>query len=287
MIFPILFSILSVAVLWMEDLKGLWRLFFLGALASGLFVGLIDLSALLHIALFALIWMAYESGRDQLRFWFLVAFSMLFKLHLFSGFYSGGLTPQLFTNLSPFIAGIFPLAYLKGAPLSGWTDFANMGAVKKPRFHFSGSAAIARTDRRLFLEGLAFSIAGISAIALLGVASGVVSLQVKMPSYAAQRYMMQLLLICPLEEGLYRGFIQKELGSYLKGNRFAALGISTALFMLAHIYWAPSVGLMLFTGVAGLLYGAVYMMTERIESSILCHFMLNIAHMTLFTYHAL
>ena len=172
--------------------------------------------------------------------------------------------------------------------MSGWTDFANLTTTRRPDAYFSGGTAVfASIDRRLFLEGLAFSIAGISALALLGLMSGVVSLQVRAPSHAAYRYMMQLLLICPLEEGLFRGFIQKRLAGYLQGNRLAALGISTALFTFAHIYWAPTLGLLVFTSLASLLYGLVYMITDRIESAVLCHFMLNVVHMTFFIYHAM
>ncbi len=138
--------------------------------------------------------------------------------------------------------------------------------------------------------GLLWGVLGIAILAVLAVGSGAIHWQFKLPSAAVERYFSNLFLIAIPEEAFYRGFLQSELCSYLKnrrGGKWIALGITSLIFTLAHVYWSPSLDILGFVFLAGLLYGAVYLISKRIESAILCHFLLNAIHMTYFSYHAM
>lgn len=90
-----------------------------------------------------------------------------------------------------------------------------------------------------------------------------------------------LLLVCPTEEGFFRGVLQRGL---VRRTRCAvALLVSAALFGLAHFAGGPPYILLAFVAGAG--YGLAYHAAgHRIEAAILTHFLLNIAHLGLFTY---
>lgn len=97
-----------------------------------------------------------------------------------------------------------------------------------------------------------------------------------------------LLFTCIVEEGFFRGFVQKYLMRGLSKIRYGdalAIAIAAVLFGLKH-YWGGSKYILLAT-VAGVGYGWVYYHTRRIEASILTHFSLNSLHFLLFTYPAL
>jgi hypothetical protein len=83
------------------------------------------------------------------------------------------------------------------------------------------------------------------------------------------------------EEGFYRRFIQNKLCPYF--GKTIALFLTAALFTLTHIFWSPNIGILALTFVAGLLYGGIYLYSKKIESAILCHFLLNFIHITFFS----
>jgi membrane protease YdiL (CAAX protease family) len=110
----------------------------------------------------------------------------------------------------------------------------------------------------------------------------------KWPPFLAIWAAKNLLFTCLAEEALFRGFIQKELVRIFTGKRwgaFAAILIASVLFGLDHFWGGPKY--ILLATLAGLFYGTVFYKTGRIESSILFHFLLNLTHITLFSYPAL
>lgn len=270
--YPNLFIALSSIALW-TPYRQAWKVGFLLAVLSGFSLGMLDLSALFTIFVYGSLWMAYANRPDQTRFWAIVVFALLLKLRLLGGFYSVALTPGFYFNLSPAVAGLLPLAYVRRGGLEHWRP--SMGAV-----------ALERTSWIALGKGLGISFLGIGALAFAAISGGLISWHIALPSHALLRYASQLFLVCPLEEGLYRGFMQNEMERYLGSSMQAWLG-SSALFALAHYYWAPSVGILLFTLLAGLLYGLVYRVSRSLECAIFCHFLLNFVHMTFFTYHAM
>jgi len=94
-----------------------------------------------------------------------------------------------------------------------------------------------------------------------------------------------LFFTCLSEEAFFRGFIQRQLTSALRGVRFGsglAIAASAVLFGLAH--FAGGASYVVLAAAAGLGYGIVYHRTQSIEMSMLGHFALNAAHFLLFTY---
>lgn len=99
---------------------------------------------------------------------------------------------------------------------------------------------------------------------------------------------VNLFFVCMSEEAVFRGFIQRELATALRGTRAGsviAILVSSALFGLAHV--GGGVSYVVLAAAAGLGYAIVYQRTRSIEMSMLAHFALNTVHFLLFTYPAL
>jgi len=90
-----------------------------------------------------------------------------------------------------------------------------------------------------------------------------------------------LLLVTGVEEGFFRGIIQRGLTLRLKP--VAAICISALLFGLAH--FAGGALYIALATLAGLGYGTAYHLSgQRIEAAMLTHFGVNLFHLLLFTY---
>jgi hypothetical protein len=63
------------------------------------------------------------------------------------------------------------------------------------------------------------------------------------------------------------------------------LAVAGAVFGLAH--YAGGIQYVLLATIAGIGYGWIYWRTNRIEASILTHFLVNTTHIVVFTYPAL
>jgi membrane protease YdiL (CAAX protease family) len=99
---------------------------------------------------------------------------------------------------------------------------------------------------------------------------------------------INLLLTCFSEEALFRGFLQRELGTALEGRAYAAataVAVSAIAFGLAHA--GGGWRYVLLATLAGTGYALAYQRTARVEASILAHFAVNATHFLLFTYPAL
>lgn len=97
-----------------------------------------------------------------------------------------------------------------------------------------------------------------------------------------------LFLVCVAEELFFRGFIQNKLKymnrNYKYGSSIAILSASI-LFGLAH--YKGGISYIALSTIAGLFYGTAFEKTNRIEASIMVHFLLNLAHFFLFSYPSL
>jgi membrane protease YdiL (CAAX protease family) len=99
-----------------------------------------------------------------------------------------------------------------------------------------------------------------------------------------------LIFVSIPEEAFFRGFIQRELYQWFGSNPLAASGsilITSAFFTLLHLIWVANLPFLGLVFIASLIYGTIYQVTKSIESSILCHFGLNVIHFFFFTYPAL
>ncbi len=103
---------------------------------------------------------------------------------------------------------------------------------------------------------------------------------------------VNLLFVCMAEEAFFRGFIQKELVTIfnpIENNnlikKWAPIIIAAFLFGLAH--YMGGLNYIILATMAGIGYGYVYHKSQRIESSIILHFTINLIHFICFSYPAL
>lgn len=95
---------------------------------------------------------------------------------------------------------------------------------------------------------------------------------------------VNLLFVTIPQEGFFRGFVQRELFQWMGSKWIGHVGAValTSLFVTAlQLYWNLSPLFLSFVFVANLIYGFLYQYTKAIESSIFCHFVINILVLTL------
>lgn len=129
---------------------------------------------------------------------------------------------------------------------------------------------------------------GISAVVMIAVSTGIVTWQIAIPAWFPLLALSNLINTCVAEELLFRGllfkFVTNKLPATLSSTtrNLLVLTITSAVFGLAH--FAGGTSYMIVATVAGLLYGAVYLLTGRIVFAVLTHWLLNITHMLVLTY---
>ena len=122
----------------------------------------------------------------------------------------------------------------------------------------------------------------------LALSLGFVHFDPKLPNEFLIWSITNLLFVCLAQEALFRGFIQRNLTSIFHNFKFGtaiSILISSSLFGFTH--YAGGWKYVFLATVAGIGYGTVYEKTQRIEASILTHFLLNVSHILFFTYPAL
>ena len=269
---PLYFDILSWTLLalallsvWFLSTPKLWGFLLALSLASRMMEGKLLLSGLFFIIVWTILFSFYRRNKRGALFLLVIAFSGGFIFHLFPGFIPTRITPHFKLSIEKSILGLFPLALL--VPLA-----------RKLK------------EWQKVLKGLVFGCLGIALMSLLVLASGSLAFKCKLPTFALIRYTSNLLLVAIPEEAFYRGFVQRQIAHYFKNTKKGkaiALLLSSLIFTLAHIFWSPSLPILAFVFQAGLLYGGVYLLSQKIESAILCHFLLNFLHMSCFSYHAM
>lgn len=214
------------------------------------------------------LWCFYKKRQMRLiSFICILAFSTLFKWHAIPGMPRLFFTENFALSLDSTLVGLIPLCFF--VPLGG----KNVWKVT-------------------CTQGLLFSLTGIALMILPALFFKIVRFAPALPSYPALRYANQLFFVVTTEEAFYRGFMQKELPTFLcqltkKQAQFVSYFVTTLFFTLVHWFWVSQALMLVFVFLAGGLYGLVYLKTGRLESAMLCHFLLNGIHMTFFSYHAM
>lgn len=128
----------------------------------------------------------------------------------------------------------------------------------------------------------------VASITLLipGFITGYLKFDPKIPEILTGWVILNIITVVS-EEALFRGFIQNALNEVFSSSKITyhetmSLIITSGLFGLMHHHdGAIYVGL---SFIAGLFYGYAMILTKRIEASIIVHFIVNLAHVLLFTY---
>lgn len=255
----------SFLSLWITKEPKIWGTLFGISLLFGLAGGNINWTGLIFIIALLSLWIFYNRKPAVWLFACLVFFSVLLKMHLLPGYTPFFFTPKFAVGLEAPIIGLFPLAFL---------------------------VVLARSvkDWKAVIKGLLIGCAGIAVLATAATFMGAVHLHFKLPTFILARTLSNFFLTSIPEEGFYRGFVQSTFYKYFESIRFGkvlALIATSILFTAAHVYWSPNPQILAFVFLSSLLYGGVYLISGRIESSILCHFLLNFIHITFFSYHAM
>ncbi|OGN56580.1 MAG: hypothetical protein A3D96_04830 [Chlamydiae bacterium RIFCSPHIGHO2_12_FULL_44_59] len=255
----------SFLSLWVRRDPKIWGTLLGLSLLSGLVAGNMNWIGLIFIIVLLLLWVFYDRRPNVALFIFIICVSASLKMRFLPGYTPFFFTPKFAVGLEGSLMGLFPLAFL--VPLArGMKDWAAV------------------------MKGLVIGCAGIAILAVLATFSGATHWHFEPPTFAAARTLSNFFLTSMPEEGFYRGLIQNTFCKYFENIRLGkilALISTSVLFTAAHVYWSPGLQILVFVFLASLLYGGVYLISGKIESSIFCHFLLNFIHMTFFSYHAM
>jgi CAAX protease family protein len=247
------------------------------AVAHAYGTGVVTALGVLAILAFALL--CYRDARERraLTTIAVVVFSLALMAHIVPGFanllvvrdveLSADAAPYtLYVNFDKAQVGLFLLAF--GPPVLA--SRADSGATL-----------------RVTLPGVLLLIAVLMASALL---IGQIRVDFKWPAIFPVWAWSNLLFTCVAEEALFRGVIQRRLQGELatpvhaSSREITGLILAAIVFGLAH--YAGGVWSVVLATIAGIGYGWIFWRTNRIEASILTHFLVNTTHILCFTYPA-
>ncbi len=250
------------------------------AVVHGYVTGIVTPLGVIAILTFALLCYRYSTGEQAptLRAAMTLAtilFSLALMAHVIPGFsnllvvrdavLSPGAVPYtMYLNFDKAQIGLFLLAF--GPPLlASRADWAAMLKILLPAI-----------------------LVLIAALMLFAFILGQVRYDPKWPALFPIWAWANLLFTCAAEEALFRGVIQRQLqggsawsnGASARG--LAGLALAAIIFGAAH--FAGGLWSVVLATVAGIGYGWIYWRTNRIEASILAHFLVNTTHILCFTY---
>jgi hypothetical protein len=255
--------------LWIHRSAWLWGAFLAISYILALNTGVAQPFSIVPVGVLFALFLTLKNPLDgRTRFILSIAaiiIAAVLNFHWMPGFSNWHVSGNLWVNYdTPFI-GLFVLAFM--LPL-----------LRSPAEWYN-----------VVLKALPLTFIAVLLLYALALPSGAVDWQFKVPSHFLIRILSNLFLVVIPEEAFFRGFVQQELfkslGGGLKGTIGAIAGASL-LFALFHIGWTASAAMLGAVFFAGILYGAIYQYTKAVEGSIICHFIVNLIHMTFFTYHA-
>ena len=91
-----------------------------------------------------------------------------------------------------------------------------------------------------------------------------------------------------VEEIIYRFFAMnyfQDVFLTTKYNTILSCIVASLIFSLIHYY--GGIIFMILSFIAGLFFGGIYLKTRNIQSAIILHFLINLAHLLFFSYHSL
>lgn len=274
--------LLAVIGLWIG--RRLWMPLLAVAVVLGYMAGVLQGLAFVSIAAFAGLCMGYDRAKSRapgalrgvymaLAALGILAMGFALGAHLLPGFrnflaldhvvLSNGAAPYtLYFNFDKTLVGLCIIGFCHRALLTNANEWS-----------------------RALRRAAPMVIVNVVVVALGALALGYLTWQPKWTSLFWVWAAVNLFFTCLSEEAFFRGFIQRELASALRGLRYGsavAIAVSAVLFGLAH--FAGGVSYVILAGAAGLGYAIIYHRTKSLEMSMLAHFALNATHFLLFTY---
>ncbi len=272
-----LLLILALTALWCNRKIWIWASFFLLSCACAYYSQIISFRAIASfgVLLLSILALTQEvpSFIRMLIGVFTTSLALAFFSHLVPGFKnilfvhgwqasSHSLPMNIYLNFDKGVAALFLLAFL--VPL----------------------AQTACEWRKVLVAALPWSI--FSCIVMIGIAYplNVVDYDPKLPAISLIWLLIQIFFVAIPEEALYRGFIQKEITIGLNNSAAGILAVllSSLLYGFMHLLVIPSLPYFIMAFISGVLYGAIYQITNRIEAAIITHLAVNIVHFFFFSY---
>ncbi|VAW83637.1 hypothetical protein MNBD_GAMMA16-2069 [hydrothermal vent metagenome] len=281
---PFLLLLTAMVLLYVRVMRHFWPVIFILSFASAWYCNIVEWQASLPLIVLMLCCKAIEAPqfdtlpqfvRPLLWITFIVI-SVLLATHQFSSFSN----PLLLSSISISSDAVPYSLYLN-------YDKAALGLIIL-------ATVLSQSHQTLMLPKQEWGVVTrgvitlIILVSLLAVLMKYVSFDPKWSSIFLIWASINLLITCVAEEVFFRGVLQRHLSqrlSSVRHGKWIALYTISLLFGVAHI--AGGWEYVVLATIAGIGYGWVYMKTQRIEYSILAHFMLNVTHFTLLTYPAL
>ena len=143
--------------------------------------------------------------------------------------------------------------------------------------------------RYFFTKTFIISLLGIALILVAALKLNFIKFDPKLPLVAPLFILANLFFVTIPEEAFFRGVLQREIANYIGAKKgvWISILIVSIFFALLHIFFILSVKYVMLVFLASIVYGTLYAITGAIESSIFCHFCVNILHFFFFTYPAL
>ncbi|PHM74721.1 CPBP family intramembrane glutamic endopeptidase [Xenorhabdus kozodoii] len=129
-------------------------------------------------------------------------------------------------------------------------------------------------------HGWALLIAAMPALLGLATVLGGLSVELHLPNWFPVFAIVNLFFVSLAEEALFRGYIQQKLSQWM--NPYLALVIASLLFGIPHFMGGGL--LMIFSTLAGLIYGLTWLWSGRLWVAVAFHFSFNLMHLLFFTY---
>jgi membrane protease YdiL (CAAX protease family) len=287
LLFPYLTLGLLIAGLFMIRSRILLSILLAAQIVFAFLHGLIDPLGLLFVASFwglcALHWQTlsrferFNSERfSALRIFFIATIAIAFASHMIPGFHN----LRLFNGVSLSSTAAPFTMYLNFDKTIAAVIIALVGGFFIQQKNTFGFKTLRDT---VVIAGLCLSL-----LAPIAILSGYVHYEPKFPDTFWLWAFNNLYFVCFAEEVIFRGLIQNQLmkmADRWNVSPYIPIIISAILFAVA-LPGHRQGGLMFmgFVILSGLFYGYAYHRTKRLESAILVHFMVNLAHFLLFSY---
>lgn len=143
-----------------------------------------------------------------------------------------------------------------------------------------GSLFVANSSGKPGKLDWALLILAVPALLLVAVALGGLKIEPHLPNWLPQFILANIFFVSLAEEALFRGYLQQRLSRLM--HPVLALVIMAALFGVMHM--AGGLLMVIFAGLAGLIYGLAWMWSGKLWVAVLFHFGLNVIHLLFFTY---